>query len=100
VTEILAPNLEFLRRKLELIGDLDQRVAETVRVDAVEGFFAKLTRRRLKRGVFRSVADLQAAINRFVEETNSGPKPFVWTADAKRVLAAVKRGKEKLESIR
>jgi hypothetical protein len=37
--------------------------------------------------------------NRFVEETNSDPKPFVWTADAKRVLAAVKRGKEKLESI-
>jgi transposase len=68
-------------------------------LDAVEGFFAKLTRRRLKRGVFRSVADLQAAINRFVEETNSDPKPFVWTADAKRVLAAVKRGKEKLESI-
>src|SRR3984893_9746930 len=32
VTEVLAPNLEFLRRKLELIGDLDQRVAETVRV--------------------------------------------------------------------
>ena len=68
-------------------------------LNAVEGFFAKLTRRRLKRGVFRSVADLQAAINRFVEETNSDPKPFVWTADPKRVLAAVKRGKEKLESI-
>jgi len=68
-------------------------------LNAVEGFFAKLTRRRLKRGVFRSVADLQAAINRFVAETNSDPKPFVWTADPKRVLAAVKRGKEKLESI-
>jgi transposase len=68
-------------------------------LNAVEGFFAKLTRRRLKRGVFRSVADLQAAINRIVEQTNSDPKPFVWTADAKRVLAAVKRGKEKLESI-
>ena len=53
----------------------------------------------LQRGVFRSVEDLKAAINRFVEETNSDPKPFVWTADAKRVLAAVKRGKEKLESI-
>src|ERR1700719_4414903 len=68
-------------------------------LNAVEGFFATLTKRRLKRRVFRSVADLQAAINRFVEETNSDPKPFVWTADAKRVLAAVKRGKEKLESI-
>ena len=68
-------------------------------LNAVEGFFAKLTNRRLKRGVFRSVSDLQAAINRFLEETNSDPKPFIWTADPDRVLAAVKRGKEKLESI-
>src|SRR6202022_3327336 len=44
---------------------------------AVEGFFAKLTRRRLKRGVFRSVVDLQVAINRFVADTNANPKPFV-----------------------
>jgi transposase len=68
-------------------------------LNAVEGFFAKLTRRRLKRGVFRSLIDLQSAINRFLAETNSSPKPFIWTADPKRVLAAVKRGKEKLESI-
>jgi transposase len=68
-------------------------------LNAVEGFFAKLTRRRLKRGVFRSVVDLQAAINRFVEETNADPKPFVWTADPIRVLAAVKRGKQTLESL-
>src|SRR6202165_4842622 len=66
---------------------------------AVEGFFSKLTRRRLKRGVFRSVVDLQVAINRFVAETNADPKPFVWTADPKRVLAAVKRGKQTLESL-
>jgi transposase len=68
-------------------------------LNAVEGFFAKLTRRRLKRGVFRSVVDLQAAINRFVEETNADPKPFIWTADPNRVLAAVKRGKQMLESL-
>ena len=63
-------------------------------LNAVEGFFAKLTRRRLKRGVFCSIVDLQAAINRFVEETNHDPKPFVWTADPNRVLAAVTRGKQ------
>jgi len=68
-------------------------------LNAVEGFFAKLTRQRLKRGVFQSVVDLQLAINRFVAETNADPKPFVWTADPKRVLAAVKRGKQVLESI-
>jgi transposase len=44
-------------------------------LNAVEGFFAKLMRRRLMRGVFQSVADLQDAINRFVEETNSDPNP-------------------------
>jgi transposase len=68
-------------------------------LNAIEGFFAKLTNRRLKRGVFRSVAELQAAIVRFIAETNADPKPFVWTARPNRILAAVKRGNEKLESI-
>ena len=68
-------------------------------LNAVEGFFAKLTRRRLKRGVFRSVVELQEAINRFVDETNANPKPFIWTADPDRVLAAIERGKQVLESI-
>ena len=68
-------------------------------LNAVEGFFATLTRRRLKRSVFRSVDELKAAINRFVAETNADPKPFVWTADPNRVLAAVKRGKQALKSI-
>lgn len=68
-------------------------------LNAVEGFFAKLTRRRLQRGVFRSVVDLQAAIDRFVEETNANPKPFVWSADPNRVLAAVKRGHQVLEPL-
>jgi hypothetical protein len=39
-------------------------------LNAVGSFFAILTRRRLKRGAFRSVADLQAAINRFLREIN------------------------------
>src|SRR5215213_6530234 len=68
-------------------------------LNAVEGYFAKLTRRRLRRGVFQSVDDLKAAIDRFIAETNSEPRPFVWTADPKRVLAAVKRGKQALESL-
>ena len=65
----------------------------------VEGFFAKLTRRRLKRGVFRSIVDLQAAINRFLAETKVAPKPFRWTADPNRIIAAGKRGHHVLESI-
>jgi hypothetical protein len=68
-------------------------------LNAVEGFFAKLTRQRLKRGVFRSVAELQAAILRYIDEANHAPKPFVWTAKPRKVLAAVKRGREVLDSI-
>ena len=68
-------------------------------LNAIEGFFAKLTRRRLKGGVFRSVVELQAAINRFVAETNAEPKPFLWTADPNRVIAAVRRGKLVIESL-
>jgi transposase len=68
-------------------------------LNAVEGFFAKLTKRRLKRGVFRSIVDLQTAIHRFLEETNDEPKPFVWTADPDRIVAAVKRGHQRLDAI-
>jgi transposase len=68
-------------------------------LNAVEGFFAKLTRRRLKRGVFRSIVDLQAAINRFIEEANHDPRPFTWTADPNNIIAAVKRGHKVLDSI-
>ncbi len=68
-------------------------------LNAVEGFFAKLTRRRLKHGVFHSVVDLQAAINRFIREYNANdPKPFVWKANPDKIIAARKRGFQTLES--
>lgn len=68
-------------------------------LNAVEGFFAKLTRRRLKRGTFHSLVDLQAAINRFVAEQNADPKPFTWAAEPDRIIAAVRRGHQMLDSI-
>ena len=68
-------------------------------LNAVEGFFAKLTRRRLKHGVFRSVIDLQSAINRFIKEHNMDPKPFTWRADPNEIIAARNRGFQTLESI-
>ena len=55
-------------------------------LNAVETFFSKLTRRRLRRGSFPSLVSLQEAINRFVEEHNREPKPFVWTADPDRIV--------------
>jgi len=68
-------------------------------LNAIEGFFAKLTKRRLKRGVFRSILELQAAINRFLTETNADPRPFRWTKDPDKIIAAVKRGHQVLDSI-
>jgi transposase len=68
-------------------------------LNAVEGFFATLTKRRLKRGAFRSVADLQAAINRFLDDHNAQSKPFQWVADPDQIIAAVRRGHQALDSI-
>jgi transposase len=68
-------------------------------LNAVEGFFARLTRRRLRRGVFHSLVALQAAINRFVAETNASPRPFRWTRDPERIIAAARRGHQALEAV-
>ena len=68
-------------------------------LNAVEGFFATLSKRRLKRGVFGSVVDLQAAINRFLNDHNANSKPFQWLADPDKIIAAVRRGHQALDSI-
>ena len=60
-------------------------------LNAVETFFSALTRRRLKRGVFRSIVDLQAAINRYIAEHNDHSAPFVWTKTADTILAKTDR---------
>jgi DDE superfamily endonuclease/Homeodomain-like domain len=60
-------------------------------LNAVENFFSALTRRRIRRGVFNSIIDLQAAINRYLDEHNANPKPFVWTKTAYDILAKLKR---------
>lgn len=67
-------------------------------VNAVETFFATLTRRRLQRGAFHSLVDLQAAINRYLDEHNGRPKPFVWTADPDRIIEKVTRGHHAIAS--
>ena len=64
----------------------------------MENFFSKLTRQRLRRGVFRSLVDLPAAINRYIAATNDDPKPFVWTKDADGILERVARANQALES--
>ena len=65
-------------------------------LNAVEGFFGK---QRLKRGVFHSLVSLQAAINRYVTLANDDPRPFRWTKDPDKIIAAVRRGHQVLDSI-
>ncbi|WP_246725541.1 IS630 family transposase, partial [Beijerinckia sp. L45] len=54
-------------------------------LNAVEGFFSKLTRQSLRRGVFRSVDDLKRTIARYIVSANKHPRPFVWTASAQAI---------------
>jgi len=68
-------------------------------LNAVEGFFAILTKRRLRRGAFLGIVDLQAAINRYLVEHNIEPKPFRWKADPDAIIAAAARGHQTLDSI-
>jgi len=68
-------------------------------LNAVEGFFAKLTNKRLRRGIFSDIIDLQEAIDRFLTETNERPRPFVWTADADGIIERVRRGKAALAAL-
>src|SRR6201997_619127 len=67
-------------------------------LNAVEGLFAKLTRQRLRYGVFKGIVDLQTAINRFLEETNDHPKPFAWTADPDAIIEKALRGRQALNA--
>ena len=60
-------------------------------LNAVEGFFSKITRQRIRRGVFRSIVELQAAIRRYLAEHNYDPKPFVWTKPADAILTKISR---------
>ena len=60
-------------------------------LNAVKGFFSVLTRRRLRRGVFKGVVDLQAAINRYLKEHNANPKPFVWTKPTAEIFDKLAR---------
>ncbi|NUB29806.1 IS630 family transposase [Azospirillum brasilense] len=60
-------------------------------INAVEGFFSIITRRSIRRGVFKSVADLQDAIARYIRAHNKAAKPFVWTKPADAIFAKLDR---------
>ena len=67
-------------------------------LNMVERFFGEITRKRIRRGVFKSVAELESAIMLYLENHNAAPKPFVWTKSAGEILEKVARAKQVLES--
>jgi transposase len=68
-------------------------------INLVERFFGLITGDAIRRGVFRSVAELKTAIEAYLEQHNAEPKPFVWTAPAIDILEKVARGRRALESV-
>jgi transposase len=65
-------------------------------LNMVERFFRDLTVNRLRRGVFRSLPELVDALEKYLAQHNKEPKPFIWTASAKDILAKVTRARQKL----
>ena len=60
-------------------------------INQVEGWFAELTRKKLRRGVHTSTSQLEADIRSFIEWHNENPKPYKWTKSADEILSVVKR---------
>jgi transposase len=65
-------------------------------LNQVERFFAQITERRIRRGSFRSVAELERAIEEYLRLHNADPRPFVWTKDADLILRKVQKVAERL----
>ena len=67
-------------------------------LNLVERLFAELTNRRLRRGTFRSIVAVQTAINRYLNDRNRAPSPFIWTASADTIIRKHERAKGNLSS--
>jgi transposase len=68
-------------------------------LNVIERFFRDLTQKRIRRGVFRSVGELVAAILAYIEQHNDAPKPFVWTARVDEIIAKVGRARAALDKV-
>ena len=68
-------------------------------LNLVERWFRNITDKAIRRGVFKSVPDLIAAIEEYLSASNDDPKPFVWTATAEDILAKVRRGRVTLKEL-
>ena len=59
-------------------------------INQVERWFAEITRQQIRRGTYRSVRELEAAIKEYIAVYNENPKPFIWTKSADEILESLK----------
>src|SRR5439155_13842511 len=60
-------------------------------INLVERWFALLTEKQIRRGIFRSTRELETTIRNYIDTHNEHPKPFIWTKTADEILASVAR---------
>jgi transposase len=68
-------------------------------LNLVERWFGKITADRIRRGVFKSVAELEQAIHDYIKQNNANPKPFIWTKSADDILLKINRGRASLRKL-
>ena len=69
-------------------------------LNLVERFFAEISGKRIRRGVFKSVAELEAAIHEYLAKHNAAPKPFVWTKTTDAILEKYARARAALDAVK
>jgi transposase len=67
-------------------------------LNQIERWFAEITRKRIRRGTFRSVGELTAAIEDYIRTYNQNPQPFEWVASASRIIRKVRKYKRTSET--
>jgi transposase len=69
-------------------------------LNLIERFFREITEKKIRRGTFQNVPELEKAITDFINQHNDDPRPFVWTAKAKDILDKVRRARAALDKVR
>src|SRR5262249_7621963 len=67
-------------------------------LNQIERWFAEITRKRIRRGTFRSLRELIKAIQDYIQRYNRNPQPFQWVASASKIIRKVNKYKETLET--
>ncbi len=68
-------------------------------LNLVERWFGEITRKRIRRGVFKSLPELVKAIEDYIQLNNQNPKPFVWIKKAEDILKKVNHCKVVMETL-